>query len=118
MTFPVIRSLLTKCSGALILIDASRMAEGTHDQDFFGMKMLSYLGELGNETDVVVIGKLLDEDCRGICHPMYCVLALEQLGNRAAIPYLERAVARHQNSRRKVSIETRTLAAEALEALL
>lgn len=45
-TFPVIRSFLEKCSGVLVLIDAERVQEGEQDQDYFTMKMLSYLVEL------------------------------------------------------------------------
>jgi hypothetical protein len=45
-SFRVIRSLLAKCSGVLILIDAARLHGGTLDQDYFTMKLLSYLLEL------------------------------------------------------------------------
>ena len=45
-SFPVIQAFLGKCHGLFILADASRMAEGNKDQDFFGMKMLSYLSEM------------------------------------------------------------------------
>lgn len=44
-TFPVIRSYLTKCAGAIILVDAIRLLEG-HDQDHFCMKLLTFLCEL------------------------------------------------------------------------
>ncbi len=44
-TYPVIRSYLTKCAGAIILIDAIRLQEG-HDQDHFSMKLLTFLSEL------------------------------------------------------------------------
>ena len=44
--FPVIRSLLQQAAGALILIDAPRIAEGGQEQGFFAMKLLSYLIEL------------------------------------------------------------------------
>ena len=45
-TFPVIASLLSKCQGIFMIIDAARMAEGFKDQEFFAMKMLAYLSEL------------------------------------------------------------------------
>ena len=45
-TYPVIRSLLGKCCGVMLLVDASRLAEGNKEQDFFAMKTLSYLTEL------------------------------------------------------------------------
>jgi hypothetical protein len=45
-TYPVIRAFLEKCAGVMILVDAVRLTEGEKDQDFFAMKMLSYLSEL------------------------------------------------------------------------
>ncbi len=48
-TYPVIRAFLTKCCGVLILVDAVRLMEGEKDQDFFAMKMLSYLSELDED---------------------------------------------------------------------
>jgi hypothetical protein len=49
-TYPVIRSVLSKCSAVAILIDAIRMQSGEHDQDHFSMKILTFLSEL--ETTV------------------------------------------------------------------
>jgi hypothetical protein len=43
----VIRSFLEKCSGAMILVDALRLHEGEREQDYFSMKFVSYLAELG-----------------------------------------------------------------------
>lgn len=48
-TYPVIRAFLTKCAGVLVLIDAARLMEGGKDQDFFAMKMMSYLSELEDD---------------------------------------------------------------------
>ena len=48
-TYPVIRAFLTKCAGVLILVDAVRLMEGEKDQDFFAMKMLTYLCELDDD---------------------------------------------------------------------
>ena len=45
-TYEVIRSLLAKCSGVLILIDASKLHSGCLEQDYFTMKLLTYLVEL------------------------------------------------------------------------
>ena len=45
-TYPVIQALLKKCRGAILLVDAARMNEGSKDQNFFAMKMLNYLSEL------------------------------------------------------------------------
>ena len=48
-TFRVIRSFLKKCSAAMILVDAIRLAGGGRDQDYFTMKLVSYLGELDED---------------------------------------------------------------------
>ncbi|MGI6420441.1 MAG: TRAFAC clade GTPase domain-containing protein [Thermoguttaceae bacterium] len=47
-SFRVIGSFLQKCSGALLLVDALKMLEGGQEQEFFTMKLTSYLGELGS----------------------------------------------------------------------
>ena len=48
-THTVIRSFISKCIGLLILVDAVRLMEGEKDQDFFAMKMLSYLSEMDDD---------------------------------------------------------------------
>ena len=48
-SYPVIRAFLSKCAGVLILVDAVRLMEGEKDQDFFAMKMLSYLCEMDDD---------------------------------------------------------------------
>jgi hypothetical protein len=45
-TFRVITSFLKKCTGAMILIDAPKLRVGGRNQEFFNMKLISYLGEL------------------------------------------------------------------------
>jgi len=45
-TYPVIRALLSRCSGVLILLDAIQLQEGSHEQEHFAMKLLSFLHEL------------------------------------------------------------------------
>lgn len=45
-TFQVVRSFLLKCSGAMVLIDGAKLYGGTVEQDYFTMKLLSYLIEL------------------------------------------------------------------------
>jgi len=47
-SFRVIGSFLRKCSGAMILIDAVKLGDGGQNQEFFTMKLISYLGELEN----------------------------------------------------------------------
>lgn len=49
-SYEVIRALLTKCTGVLILVDASKLHAGSMDQDFFTMKLLTYLVELDNNA--------------------------------------------------------------------
>ncbi len=49
-TYPVIRAFLSKCAGVLILVDAARLEEGEKDQDFFAMKMMTYLSEMDGDS--------------------------------------------------------------------
>ena len=42
-TFRVIRSLLTKSAGAMLLVDAGLAASGSSQPDFFALKMMSYI---------------------------------------------------------------------------
>ena len=49
-TYRVIRAFLKKCTAAMVLIDAPRLSEGVREQDFFTLKLLSYLSELGAGT--------------------------------------------------------------------
>ncbi len=48
-TFRVVRSFLQKCTGALVLIDTMRLEESSQDQDYFTLKLLTYLNELDND---------------------------------------------------------------------
>jgi hypothetical protein len=48
-TFRLIRSFLKKCTAALILIDTIKLQEGTPEQDYFTMKLLTSLSELAND---------------------------------------------------------------------
>jgi hypothetical protein len=45
-SFRVISSFLKKCAGAMVLIDAAKLLEGGRNQEFFTMKLISYLAEL------------------------------------------------------------------------
>jgi Double-GTPase 2 len=47
-TYQVIRSLLSKCASAILMIDTAKLRGGSLDQDYFAMKLLSYLTELDN----------------------------------------------------------------------
>ena len=51
-TFPVIRAFLSKCSAAMILIDAPLAQAGDSDEDFHTMKLVSYLCELKTNKTV------------------------------------------------------------------
>jgi hypothetical protein len=48
-TYEVVRSFLSKCSGVLVLVDAVQLREGRRDQDYFTMKLLTYLRELDDD---------------------------------------------------------------------
>jgi hypothetical protein len=80
-------------------------------------EIIQYFEDLGERGDVPLVGALLDADCRGNAHPMYCVFALEKMGFPEGVPYLERAVARHAKARKQDLRETRTYALDALAKL-
>jgi hypothetical protein len=46
-SFPVVHQFLRKATGLLILIDSAQIEEGNKFQDYFVMKTLSYMSELG-----------------------------------------------------------------------
>ena len=45
-TYPVISSFLSKCGGVLLLIDTAKLDAGEEDQDFFAMKIMTFLAEV------------------------------------------------------------------------
>lgn len=45
-SYEVIHPFLEKCAGVLVLIDAVKLQQGSVDQDYFAMKLLSYLAEI------------------------------------------------------------------------
>ncbi len=47
-TYRVIQPLLARAAGVMVLVDAFRLQEGAPDQDYFTLKLLSYLSELDN----------------------------------------------------------------------
>jgi len=49
-TYPVVRAFLAKCSGILVMVDASRVERGDAEEDFQTMKLISYLCELKYEN--------------------------------------------------------------------
>jgi hypothetical protein len=49
-TYPVVRAMLAKSFGVMLLIDTVRIEEGENEQDFFAMKVLSYLCEIVDVT--------------------------------------------------------------------
>ena len=54
-TFRVIRSLVTKSAGILLLVDAALAANGSSQPDFFGLKMLSYIDSMnGTPRDQLI----------------------------------------------------------------
>lgn len=44
---PIIREFLKRCAAAIILVDAERLAHDDQSPDFFAMKVISHLHELG-----------------------------------------------------------------------
>lgn len=48
-SYRVVRAFLKKCTGAMVLIDTLKVMEGSPEQDYFTMKLLSYLSELDDE---------------------------------------------------------------------
>jgi len=46
-----IRRFLQECAGAILLVDASEMDDGSPEQDYFAMKLLSYLNELQDDGE-------------------------------------------------------------------
>jgi hypothetical protein len=68
-TFRVIRNLLEKSAGMLLLVDAALAASGSHLPDFFALKMLSYVESIyatkrneRNRTPIAVV----------LCKADYC----------------------------------------------
>jgi hypothetical protein len=49
-SYRIIGQFLRKSAGAMVLIDSCQLKEGGRDQDFFCMKLLSYLSELDTEN--------------------------------------------------------------------
>jgi len=48
-SYRIISSFLKKCAGAMLLIDTVKLKEGNRDQDYFTMKLVSYLAELSDD---------------------------------------------------------------------
>jgi len=51
-TYPVIRSLFSKCSGLILLIDAMKLQEGSPEEEHFALKALTCLSELKTRGQV------------------------------------------------------------------
>ena len=51
-TYPVIRSLFSKCSGVILLIDAIKLQEGSPEEEHFALKALTCLSELKTRGQV------------------------------------------------------------------
>ena len=48
-SYQVIHSFLGRCDGVMILIDGTKLQSGSLDEDYFAMKLLSHLSELGKD---------------------------------------------------------------------
>ncbi len=51
-TYRVVRSFFEKCTGALVLVDAAKLKDGIQEQNFFTMKLLTYLAELSDDPQL------------------------------------------------------------------
>ena len=78
---------------------------------------IEYLGTIGGDDAVSRIGYELDEDCFGICHPIYCIFALQEQEKPSGLPYLERAIERYSDSRKKKAQEICYYAKYAIETI-
>ena len=75
------------------------------------------LGRMGGASALPTIGALLDDECRGLCDPVYCVWALEEIGGDEAVTILKRTIERHARSRKSASRELCGYAEVALEKI-
>ncbi len=48
-SYQLIHAFLERCHGVMILIDGTKLQSGSLDEDYFAMKLLSHLSELGND---------------------------------------------------------------------
>ena len=65
-TFQVIRSLLNKSAGMMLLVDAALAANGSSQPDFFALKMLSYIDTMyGTGRDQRVNTPIADRALQG-----------------------------------------------------
>ncbi len=48
-SYLAIRSFLSKCAGVMILVDTTGLESGNRDQDYFTMKLLTYLSEMDDD---------------------------------------------------------------------
>jgi hypothetical protein len=48
-SYQLIHAFLGRCHGVMILIDGTKLQLGSLDEDYFAMKLLSHLSELGND---------------------------------------------------------------------
>ncbi len=49
-SYPAVRALLQKCGGLLLLIDAVKLRDRGHEQEHFGLKILTFLSELESDA--------------------------------------------------------------------
>ncbi len=50
-SYQLIQAFLERCHGVMILIDGTKLQSGSLDEDYFAMKLLSHLSELGEEKN-------------------------------------------------------------------
>lgn len=80
-------------------------------------EIIAYLAAMHTPEDVRLLCQLLDRDCNHACHPMSCILALEEIGDRSCMPSLERLVDRYWDGRRSTDSEIVLAARRCLDSL-
>ncbi|WOO40349.1 hypothetical protein [Rubellicoccus peritrichatus] len=78
---------------------------------------IEYFGKIGKLDALHDIGSELDADCSGHFEPFICCTELARIGSTDAIPYLERAIERHQKGRKQWQKQTIAWSTRAIERI-
>ncbi|MEM9410651.1 MAG: hypothetical protein AAGA30_06030 [Planctomycetota bacterium] len=97
---------------------AIRILKKPFKREMAFIEAIELIGVLGIPEDLLLIAELLDNDCNGKCHPMYCVFALANIGELAAVPHLEKCIKKRRGSRKRVDHETIDYAKFAIEHIV
>lgn len=113
------RAFLTLCATKCKIVHAKSFIRAYLDSDHRDVlsQSLQYFEATGDSTYLPKICELLDADCKGLCHPMYAIFALEKIGDKSAIPYLESFTSRHNKARKGDLLQSLQYAKAALATL-